>query len=363
MLTLKDFDYQLPPSLIAHQPLRHRDHSRLLFFNRLTQTWSHHHFYDLPQLLQATQKKYVFVRNNSQVIPARLHGYKKTLGKVEVFLIKQIKNQDHYQIWECLTKPGLKNNQVINFPQFQIQAQCLNYQGEYTRQLKFNCSLEKFHQMLNTIGQTPIPPYIKSTLNEETLRQVYQTTYASQPGSVAAPTAGLHFTADLTQKLTNLGYDFIDLTLHVSLGTFLGVKCNNIEKHQMHSEKYEINSLAAEKIQSAIKMQKKIIDIGTTSTRVLETIAHHQKENFQAHAGETSIYLYPPKKFKLTSGLITNFHLPQSTLLMLVAAFTHHPNASPIFQTWSQSSIGAAYQAAISQQYRFFSFGDAMLIL
>ena len=363
MLTLQDFSYTLPPELIAQKPLVKRDQSRLLVFSRANSRWRHQHFHQLPQILQDTREKYLIVRNNSQVIPARLTGNKVTGGKVEVFLVHQRQSTAAKQVWECLTKPGLKPDQTVIFAEQNITAVCRKIVDDYTRLIEFQTDPTSFQHFLRQNGQTPIPPYIKSSLPEKKLRQVYQTVYAQKPGSVAAPTAGLHFTKELEQELLAHGHQFADVTLHVSLGTFLGVKCDNIQDHQMHAESFEVNQESLNSIRSAVKMRRKILAVGTTATRVLESIAPTLATNSKTITGETSIFIHPPQKFQLVDALITNFHLPQSTLLMLIAAFTSQPNGSETFQTWTKSPIGQAYQEAIAQKYRFFSFGDAMLII
>ena len=363
MLELADFSYPLPQALIAQKPSAERDHCRLLVYHRDTQKIYHHIFSDLPEILSQKSGQLVFVRNNSRVIPARLFGHKTSGGLVEIFLTRQLQSTAKQQIWECLTKPGLKPGQIVEFTNSDITLTCRESAPGYTRQLVFQATPNAFRQLIDTQGKTPIPPYIQSLLNEKQLRTAYQTIYARQPGSVAAPTAGLHFTPALIQKLEDAGFPFIDVTLHVGLGTFLAVKENDVRRHQMHREYYSIDQKNLQKLRQAHQSGKKILAIGTTSARVLETIANKLDDTATTLSGETDIFLYPPAKFHLVDHLLTNFHLPRSTLLMLVAAFTSQPNCDSEFHSWRTSPLGKAYEIAIAERYRFFSFGDAMLIL
>ncbi len=391
MLTLKDFTYQLPRELIAHEPETVRDHCRLLVFNRQNGHWSHHRFDELPSLLSGLEEEIVLVRNNSKVIPARLQAKKASGGQVEVFLVRQLDSQAQTQTWQCLTKPGLKVGQSLIFPNSAITAKCAEI-TEYSRRLIFQATPTAFNHFVDTYGHTPIPPYIHTHLPEAQLREVYQTTYAQTSGSVAAPTAGLHFTPQLMNTLEKCGFSFIDVTLHVSLGTFLGVKTNNLTEHHMHTESYSIDVPNMRKLAHALTTNQKILAIGTTATRTLESLYSriicgnkpcpnidqsptHDLNYYRKLCGEklaqfpqpfvaeTDIFLYPPVRFHLTDHLITNFHLTESTLLMLVAAFTSQPNCNLTFTNWLSSPLGTAYQDAIAHKYRFFSFGDAMLIL
>jgi S-adenosylmethionine:tRNA ribosyltransferase-isomerase len=363
-LSPANFTYHLPPQLIAHSPLPQRDHSRLLVFYRHSQTWSHHFFYELPQILRQTGHHYLFVRNNSRVIPARLFGHKTTGGHVEIFLTRQLHHSPTTQTWLCLTKPRLHPRQLIhlNSAPPALTATVLRSHPDGTADIDFTADTATFQHFLHQSGHTPIPPYIHSPLNESQLRRAYQTTYAKHSGSVAAPTAGLHFTADLTQQLRNAGHQFAAVTLHVSLGTFASVNADQLHRHRLHQENYTITPTNLRTITAAATHSPPtpILAVGTTSTRVLETIATTPPVSFPA---TTQIFLYPPYRFRSTQALITNFHLPQSSLLMLVAAFCSAPNTATHFTNWADSPIGHAYQDAIAHQYRFYSFGDAMLIL
>lgn len=369
MLNLSDFSYQLPPERIAHAPLARRDHSKLLLVDRHLQRFSDHLFYDLPQLLQPGD---VLVRNNTKVIPVKLVGHKPTGGEISLLLIKR---DAHFseEVWECLSKPGIKLGQIILFPQG-VTAECVKIDG-YSRWLKFTGFSVPFLTILQDIGATPIPPYIHSTATEKELRLRYQTIYAKFDGSAAAPTAGLHFTPELDAQLLEKGIAIEEVTLHVGLGTFAPVRTDQIANHQLHSEWYELSPATAQKLNIAKANRQRIIAVGTTTTRVLETCAKvgqksdlssppSQETNYlEPGSGETTIFIHPPYQFKFVDGLITNFHLPESTLLMLISAFASQPTTPLPFSTFHESLLGQAYQHAIDQEYRFFSFGDAMLIV
>lgn len=366
-MQLSDFAYDLPPEYIAQTPADPRDHSRLMHIRRADKTISHHHFYDLPSLLHPGD---LVVINNTKVLPLRLFGEKSTGGKVEVLLVK--KHTDAAQAtpllpgeeaWEALTRPGLKEGQKLSFGNGKLTARALGSLG-YTRLLALSASGEKLLSLLNELGELPTPPYITEFTGDP---QRYQTIFAQHPGSAAAPTAGLHFTESVFSNLQDRGVEVAEVTLHVGLGTFLGVKTENITEHKMHSEHYEIPAETARKINAAVQEGRRIIPAGTTSLRTLESAAfleNSQSEKFfvQAQSGETEIFIYPGYKFKLCSALITNFHLPKSTLLMLVSAFVSAPQTDHEFTTFPESLIGRAYREAIQNGYRFFSFGDAMLI-
>lgn len=359
MLSPQDFRYNLPPELIAQTPAPQRDHSRLLVVDRSTGSLSHHHFYELPSLLRPTD---VIVRNNTKVMPARIWGQKTSGGKVEILLNRLLSAKSNTAesspTWECLTKPGLKLDQIISFPGSDLSATCIAAH-DYTRTLEFNVPLARFWQMLDQIGQTPLPPYIAPP-DGKTYRQRYQTTFAQTVGSAAAPTAGLHFTPQLDEQLRQKGIDIHEVTLHVGLGTFLPVKSENIATHQLHHEWFELSSEVAQALNTAKRAGRRIIAVGTTTTRVLETCA--QDHLLRPTTGTTNIFIYPPYQFKFIDGLITNFHLPESSLLMLVAALVTTPNTTQPFTTFANSMIGTAYQVAMAERYRFFSFGDVMLI-
>lgn len=358
MFKLSDFSYSLPPALIAQKPIEPRDHSRLLVLDRETGAISHHHFYDLPTLLGPND---VIVRNNTKVIPARIIGHKKTGGAVELLLTKAISSNSKGEIWECLTKPGLKVGQTLLFSESDLTATCIEVTN-YTRIIQFNQKHLELMISLDHIGQTPLPPYIEwQASDEQSLRQRYQTVFAQYEGSVAAPTAGLHFTPEVDAALKNKGVQIEEVTLHVGLGTFLPVKTDDITQHAMHKEWYELKPEVAERLNAAKAAGKRIIAVGTTTCRVLETCSN-ELGHLKPGLGETSIFIYPPYQFKFLDGLITNFHLSESTLLMLVSALVSQPNTSHVFQNFEKCIIGRAYQEAIKKKYRFYSFGDGMLI-
>lgn len=363
MLSVTDFSYQLPANLIAHQPTKKRTSARLLVFYRQTGKWSHHYFSQLPSLLEKTGKKYLLIYNDSRVIPARLYAQKLTGGKVELLLSKSHQQTTQTQIWECLCKPGLKPHTTLQLAAG-LKAQVLSRvsPNSYEHLIQFPLRQRQFYQYLNQYGHTPIPPYIKTNLAEVKLRRVYQTIYARHQGSVAAPTAGLHFSQALWQQLIKAGHTLMPVTLHVGLGTFLGVKTNNLANHQLHREYFHVSARTLAAIEKAHNTKQPILAIGTTSTRVLESLQKKDWLQKQDLVRETQIFLYPPAKFHHTQHLITNFHLPNSSLLMLVAAFTSAPNTPHQFNNWQNSPLGKAYQTAIANNYRFFSFGDAMLI-
>lgn len=370
MITLHDFDYHLPGELIAQTPASPRDHSRLLVLNKTTGTISHHHFYDLPNLLPP---RAVLVRNNTKVIPARLYGQKSSGGHVEVLLIRRSISQKT-ETWECLTKPGLKFGQVIAFNpatnqaanQQSLTATCEQVTG-FTRQLTFNQGGAEFLRSLDILGHTPIPPYIHwQKADEAALRQLYQTTYAKMAGSVAAPTAGLHFTPTLDQQLIAADHPIAELTLHVGLGTFQPPSQEQIDQATLHPEWYQLDETTAQKLNQAKIAKRPIFAIGTTTARTLESCAINPDQlpsQLHAQTGQTTLMIAPPYLFKFVDGLITNFHLPKSSLLMLVSALVSQPNTSHQFTNFADSVVGRAYEEAINQHYRFYSFGDAMMIV
>lgn len=359
-LHLSDFDYLLPDTAIAQTPANPRDTSKLLRLNRQTGQLSDHHFYELDELLPNNA---VLVRNNTKVIPARLYGRKTSGGLVELLLTRRLGiNSAGYEQWECLTKPGLKLGQVITFGETEVlQATCTAI-TDYTREITFNLGKEQFFAALYELGSTPIPPYIHWAADDEThLRELYQTIYAKIAGSAAAPTAGLHFTPGLEDRLRLKGIDLLEVTLHVGLGTFLPVKTDDITRHHLHKEWFNLPEATARSINAAKAAGRPIYSVGTTTTRVLESCATGPGI-VTANSGETEIYLYPPYQYKIVDGQITNFHLPKSSLLMMIAAFVSQPNTPEQFSTFNQSMLGKAYQYAIDHHYRFYSFGDAMLI-
>lgn len=358
MFTLSQFDYDLPPELIGQSPADPRDSSKLLVLDKHTSQISHHIFRDLVDLFSPND---VLVRNNTKVFPARIFGKKTTGGHVEILLIKQTKHSTEGDTWEVMTKPGLKLGQKVIFSN-QLSAVCVGMQ-DTLRQIQFNVAGAELWQEFLTIGHTPIPPYISwEKDDEQKLREIYQTTYAKISGSVAAPTAGLHFTPELDKKFMDKGIEIIEVTLHVGLGTFLTVKTDNIENHKMHEEVFEVSQQSAERLNTAKAQGKRLIAVGTTTLRTLESVVQDDGR-FQAKTGSTGIFIYPPHKFHSVDGLITNFHLPKSTLLMLISAFVSAPNTSAEFADFKNSSIGKAYEVAKNSGYKFFSFGDAMLIV
>ncbi len=341
-MLLKDFYYELPQGLIAQSPAQKRDMSRLLVLDRQTGKTTHRHFYDLKNYLVPGD---CLVINNTRVIPARLLGEcEDTGGRIEFVLLKKL-GED---LWEVLLKPGrrAKPGSRFVFGSGLLKAEVVEILEEGNRLVKFEYQ-GIFEQILDQVGIMPLPPYITATLED---RERYQTVYSKWEGSAAAPTAGLHFTKELMDELKDQGVEFAELTLHVGIGTFRPVKTENILDHHMHSEHYTIRQQACDVINRAKSRQGRVIAVGTTSCRVLETVGT-QDGLVHPCEGDTNIFIYPGYSFKVLDGLITNFHLPESTLLMLVSAFAGREN------------VLSAYQEAIRQQYRFFSFGDAMLIL
>lgn len=334
-----DFYYELPEELIAQTPIEPRDASRLLVYDRSTNTIEHKHFYDLLDYLH---KGDVLVINNTRVLPARIYGVKAVTGaKVEFLLHKRINLTD----WEVLVKPAKKASVGAKFVfSDKLSAEVIEYEGEGLRKVRFTFD-GVFEDVLSAIGEMPIPPYIHEKLKEQ---ERYQTVYAKENGSSAAPTAGLHFTPELLNKLRAMGVEIVEVLLHVGLGTFRPVKADDITEHKMHSEYYCVTQKAADEINAAKAEGRRIIAVGTTSVRVLESAFRDGK--LHAESGETSIFIYPPYKFKAVDALVTNFHLPESTLIMLISAFMGRENALKMYET------------AVKERYRFFSFGDACFI-
>lgn len=353
-LTLNQFSYHLPGNHIAHSQAKPRDTAKLMLINRSTNNISHHQVLDLPTLLSPNT---VVVFNNTKVIPARLHGHKQTGGKIELLLLRQVSPDT----WTAITKPGLKPDQHLNFPH-QLKAQVTNKNLSGTVALKFNQSGPKLLTTIYTIGHTPIPPYIHPKSSESKLRHQYQTIYAKQDGSAAAPTAGLHFTQELLQKLDNQNTQTEYLTLHVGLGTFQPLKYGQIETGKLHTEHFELSTEVASRLNQAKQEGKAILAVGTTTTRVLETCSN-QNGQLTPQTGETDIFIKPPYRFKFVNTLMTNFHLPETSLLMLVSALVSAPNTQHQFADFKSSILGKAYQQAVKNNYRFYSFGDATLIL
>ena len=337
-----DFYYDLPEELIAQDPLEDRTASRLLVLDRKTGAVKHKIFSDVIDYLN---KGDCLVINNTRVIPARLIGEKEgTGGKVEVLLLKRRAND----VWETLVKPGkkLKPGAKITFGDGRLRAEVLEVVEEGNRLVKFHYE-GIFEEILDSLGEMPLPPYITHKLED---KEMYQTVYAKFDGSAAAPTAGLHFTKELLNKIEEKGIKIASITLHVGLGTFRPVKVDDVNNHHMHTEWYEVNAEAAEIINETKRNGGRVICVGTTSCRTIESVAD-DNGYMKAKTGETDIFIYPGYKFKIMDGLITNFHLPESTLVMLVSAFAGKEN------------VLAAYETAVKERYRFFSFGDAMILI
>ena len=339
-MQVSDFNYDLPEELIAQVPIKQRDESRLMVLDRQKQTIEHKVFKDIIDYLEPGD---CLVRNNTKVIPARIYGKKETGANVEFLLLNNIEGD----IWECIVRPGNKLHVGVKviFGDGVLKAEILDTMPGGTRKVKFYYD-GIFNEILDKIGLMPLPPYIHEELND---RDRYQTVYAKYDGSAAAPTAGLHFTPELLEKIEAKGVKIANVTLHVGIGTFRPVKEEKVEDHEMHSEHFYIKEEDVEKINDTKKAGKRVIAVGTTSCRVLETIAD-ENGLVKETEGDTQIFIYPGYKFKCLGGLITNFHLPQSTLLMLVSALA------------GREFILKAYNEAVEQKYRFFSFGDAMFI-
>ena len=341
-MELKDFHYDLPDELIAQEPIPERDMSRLLVLDKNTGEIVHRSFRDILEYLNEGD---CLVMNNTRVIPARLFGVKKgSTGNMEFLLLNR---KDKY-VWEVMVRPGkrAKIGAEFIFGDGELSGEIIEILEGGNRLVKFNYE-GIFEEVLDRLGKVPLPPYIKKELTD---RERYQTVYSKIEGSAAAPTAGLHFTNELMHQLAEAGVKMAYLTLHVGIGTFRPVKVSNIEEHKMHSEYYELTAENAEIINNTRKKGGRIICTGTTSTRTLESIMQ-RKGSLKEDKGWTDIFIYPGYQFKITDGLITNFHLPESTLLMLVSALA------------GRDKIMRAYKEAVKEHYRFFSFGDAMLII
>ncbi|MDD6143896.1 MAG: tRNA preQ1(34) S-adenosylmethionine ribosyltransferase-isomerase QueA [bacterium] len=337
-----DFDYNLPEELIAQTPIEPRDHSRMLVYNRADQSIQHLHFYDLPRFLK---KGDVLVVNETKVIPSRLLGEKEGTGvPVEILLLKRLERD----VWEGLVRPGrrLKPGTFCSFGGGLLRAEIIESTEDGGRKVRFHYS-GVFEEILDQLGQMPLPPYIHEKLED---KNRYQTVYAKEAGSAAAPTAGLHFTPELMDKIRDMGVEIIPVLLHVGLGTFRPVKAEDLSDHHMHVEHYEVTEEAARKINEARKNGGRCICVGTTSVRTLES-ASGEDDQVRAESGDTGIFITPGYRFHAVDSLITNFHLPQSTLLMLISALMGREEALRV------------YEEAVRERYRFFSFGDAMLIL
>lgn len=335
-----DFDFELPEELIAQTPLDKRDSSKLLVLDKETGNVEHKHFSDIIDYLS---KNDVLVLNDTKVIPARLYGVKEeTKAVIEILMLKDMGNNK----WQCLAKPAkrVKIGTIVNFSD-KLKAKCVKVDEEGIREFELIYD-GILYEILDELGEMPLPPYIHEKLSD---KDRYQTVYAKNSGSAAAPTAGLHFTQDLLKKIEQKGVEILYVTLHVGLGTFRPVNVEDVTKHKMHSEYYEMSEEVAKQLNDAKKMGKRIISVGTTSTRTLETIMTLYGE-FKECCGNTDIFIYPGYKFKAIDALITNFHLPKSTLIMLVSALAGKEN------------IMNAYKIAVENEYRFFSFGDSMFI-
>lgn len=337
-----DYYYELPKELIAQTPLEKRDSSRLLVLDKTSGEVEHKHFYDIINYLNEGD---CLILNDSRVLPARIYGIKKETGARVEFLLLTQRSQ---KVWECLAGPGKKarENTEFVFGDGIMTCKVLEVLENGNRVVEFYCE-DNFFATLDKLGEMPLPPYITAKLED---KERYQTVYSKELGSAAAPTAGLHFTEDLLQKIRDKGINIGYVTLHVGLGTFRPVKVDDVTKHKMHSEHYEIPEETAKLIKETKANGGRVISVGTTSCRTLEAVAKEHGEVI-ACDGWTDIFIYPPYQFKVLDGLITNFHLPESTLIMLVSAFAGYDN------------IMNAYKIAVEEKYRFFSFGDAMLIV
>jgi S-adenosylmethionine:tRNA ribosyltransferase-isomerase len=345
MLT-SDFDYDLPEELIAQFPTQKRAESKMLVLNKKEQTLEHKHFFDIVDYLGEND---ILVLNNTKVIPARLYGQKETGAKIEIFLLKDLKNN----LWEVLIKPSKRihvEDRIKISDNFVIIPKERHEEGKWIAQLECD---ENIYDVIKRVGNIPLPPYIERKMTSEEIKKLdyerYQTVYAKNEGSVAAPTAGLHFTQDILDKLKEKGVQICYVTLNVGLGTFRPVKCDDITEHKMDSEEFEISKETAQIITDGKKNGKNIVAVGTTSVRTLET-AFKQFGQIQECKSHSELFIYPPYKFNVVDKIITNFHLPKSTLIMLVSAFA------------GKDFVFDAYKTAVENKYRFYSYGDCMFI-
>lgn len=351
-MLLSEYDYDLPEELIAQMPADKRENSKMMVLNRKDRTISHKHFYDIVDLIEPNT---LLVMNNTKVLPARLIGHKDTGAKIEVFLLKSVENSENGCLWAVLIKPSkrVKPDTVIKISdELSVKAlKRLEENGEWLVELIYEG--ENVLDVLHRNGQIPLPPYIERKIPNEDLKKLdferYQTVYAKDEGSVAAPTAGLHFTKEILEKLQDKGVELAYVTLNVGLGTFRPVQCENVLEHKMHSETFEISEKASEQINRAKREGRKIVAVGTTTVRTLET-AYQKFGCIKPCHDHSELFIYPPFEFKVIDNLITNFHLPKSTLLMLVSALA------------GKDFIFEAYKEAIENNYRFFSYGDCMYI-
>ena len=340
-MNVKDFEFYLPEELIAQHPLEQRDSSRLMVLDKETGKIDHKTFHDIVEYLNEGD---TLVLNNTRVLPARLIGEKEESGgKIEFLLLKRIEGDK----WECLAKPGksAREGRRFTFGGGKLKAEVIEVKEDGNRIVEFYYD-GIFEEVLDSLGEMPLPPYIHERLED---KERYQTVYSKEEGSAAAPTAGLHFTKELLEQIKEKGVNVVYLTLHVGLGTFRPVKVENIEDHDMHSEYYHLSKETADIINETKKRGNKVISVGTTSTRTLETIGDENGE-VREQSGWTNIFIYPGYKFKIVDRLITNFHLPESTLIMLVSTLA------------GKEHVMHAYEEAVKEKYRFFSFGDAMFI-
>jgi S-adenosylmethionine:tRNA ribosyltransferase-isomerase len=353
-----DFHFNLPPELIAQQPAARRDGSRLLVLARKSGKVEHRQFSDLPGFFQSGE---VLVLNNSRVIPARLHGANaKTGGQFEILLLEENARND----WWAMLRPGKRAKigtqiQLLakTGARTKVVAKVTAVNDEGHRRLQFS-GTENLFTELDKLGELPLPPYIERHGELATDRERYQTVFAEPAGSVAAPTAALHFTPELLEKIRARGVKICFVTLHVGAGTFLPVKTTNVTEHKMHAERFELGAETVSAVNTAKESGRRVIAVGTTTVRTLETVARQNKGTLNVYTGKTDIFLFPPAEFQIVDALLTNFHLPESTLLMLVSAF-----AAPGERFRGRDLVLAAYAEAIRERYRFFSYGDAMLIL
>ena len=351
-MLLSEYDYNLPEELIAQMPADKRENSKMMVLNRKDRTISHKHFYDIVDLIEPNT---LLVMNNTKVLPARLIGHKDTGAKIEVVLLKSVENSENGCLWDVLIKPSkrVRPDTVIKISdELSVKAlKRLEENGEWLVELIYEG--ENVLDVLHRNGQIPLPPYIERKIPNEDLKKLdferYQTVYAKDEGSVAAPTAGLHFTKEILEKLQNKGVELAYVTLNVGLGTFRPVQCENVLEHKMHSETFEISEKASEQINRAKREGRKIVAVGTTTVRTLET-AYQKFGCIKPCHDHSELFIYPPFEFKVIDNLITNFHLPKSTLLMLVSALA------------GKDFIFEAYKEAIENNYRFFSYGDCMYI-
>ncbi len=361
-MLLEEFDYEIPAGLIAQRPLKERDASRLMVLRREAKQWEDRRFRELPQILEPGD---LLVFNNTKVFPARLLGRRRGVasqrlgknnpaqrgfltGETELMLTRQVSAD----VWEGLVHPGRKvrTGEVLVFGEGELEAEILGRGDFGLRRVRLQARARTIEEALDRLGHVPLPPYIRRS-DEQVDRDTYQTVYAKVRGAVAAPTAGLHFTERIFTALKNRGVETCEVTLHVGLGTFQPVRVKHIEDHQMESERYEISESAAAIIHRALKARRRVIAVGTTTVRTLESVARENGGKIVPGGGETCLYVTPGFDFQIISGLLTNFHLPQSTLLMLVSAFA------------GKDFVLSAYRHAVEAGYRFYSYGDCMLIV